>query len=269
MALGLALSAAFAMNAAAAPAEPLVKELAIVPKTILIVGNSYMYYNCGMNGYLKGMIAQKLNPKVKTRIAATGRSNMSQQPIEELLDNSKLRSHDLRYGTIEDRLLEKEIKKREKYELVLMQGSNRGVDDQARDAHYVKIHAEAIRKQGGTPAMIMTWTQKKKSAPAFEVVQEGVTKIANDNNMMVIPVGIAFNKAQARYPELKFIMPDNTHPTAIGSYLMASTIFASVYNRDPMEAVDFAGGCEKPIDKDIREKLHAVAWETVREFYKR
>lgn len=265
--LSVALSSAFITPSLSATETPLVKELNFQPKAILVVGNSYMYYNCGLNGYLAGLIREVVNPKIKTRIATIGRGNLSQYPIEEYLDNAQSIAHNPKYGTPSEDLLKKEIKKREKYDLVIMQGSNRGQDDQLRDTHYVKIHADAIRASGGEPAMIMTWTQKNKNAPAFEVVQNGVTKIANDNKMMVIPVGLAFQRVEKLYPDLKLIMPDNTHPTAIGSYLMASTIYASIYKRNPIEAKGFAGGCEKPIDPAVREKLHSVAWDTAKEWY--
>lgn len=265
----LLLALLFALSGASAAEEaiPKVKGLDFQPKSLLVVGNSYMYYNCGINGYLSGLIREKINPKIKTRIAAIGRSNMSQQPIEEMLDNNQLRSHDSKYGVLEDDLLQKEVKKRESYELVLMQGSNRGEDDQARDRHYIKIHAETIRKNGGTPALIMTWVQKKKGAPSLQTVVDGVTQIANENHMLVVPVGLAFDLAEKKFPEWKLIMPDNTHPTALGSYLMAATIYGSVYKRNPIEATDFVGGCEKPIPEELRKEAAMTAWETVKTWY--
>lgn len=263
----LGISALIAFGANAQGVEPQVKELGFTPSKILLVGNSYFYYNCGLNGYLGGMIRVNVNPKIKTRIAAIGRSNMSQQPIAEMLDNTLLDSHKAERGQLSADLLEKEVKKREKYDLVILQGSNRGKADQARDQHYVAIHAEAIRKNGGEPAMLMTWTQRKANAPEFSVVADGVTTIANQNKMMVIPVGVAFENAQKAYPDLKLIMPDNTHPTAVGSYLMASTIYASIYKRNPMEAVEFAGGCEKPVDEKIRADMHRIAWETAQAWF--
>lgn len=250
-----------------AEVKPQIKELGFQPERILVVGNSYMYYNCGINGYLSGLIRVAINPKIKTRIATIGRSNMSQQPIEEYLDNTRLQSHSVHYGSLSEDLLSSEIKKRENYDLVLMQGSNRGEKDQVRDAHYVKIHADAIRKNGGTPALIMTWVQEKKNAPELSVVAEALTKMANDNNMMVIPVGKAFERAKTRYPDWELIMPDKTHPTALGSYLMAATIYAAVYKRNPLEATKFEGGCEKPIPEDLRKKAAEVSWQMVNDWY--
>lgn len=249
--------------------KPEIKELSFQPERILVVGNSYIYYNCGINGYLSGLIRVAINPKIKTRIATIGRSNMSQQPIEEYLDNTKLESHKSQFGSLPEDLLTQEVRKREQYDLVLLQGSNRGEKDQARDAHYVKIHADVIRKSGGTPALIMTWVQEKKNAPGLSIVSDALTKMANDNNMMVIPVGKAFELAKTKYPDWKLIMPDKTHPTALGSYLMAATIYAAVYQRNPLEATQFEGGCEKPIPQELRKKAAEVAWETVKNWYGR
>ena len=265
--LAALLSAALLCTGALAAETPLVRDPGEAPASILVVGNSYMYYNCGINGYLAGMIREKANPKIKTRIATIGRGNLSQYPLEEYLDNAKSLSHAAKHGALAPDLLAAEEKKRESYSYVLMQASNRGEQDQARDAHYVKIHADAIRASGGRPALILTWTQKRKNSPDFGLVRDAVTRIGNDNKMLVIPVGIAMERAIKEIPEVKFIMPDNTHPTAAGSYLMGSVIYASLFKRDPSDAAAFAGGCEKPLDPALRGKLHQLAWATVREWF--
>lgn len=262
-------AAGLCIGSAAAAEAPQVKALDKAPQSILVVGNSYMYYNCGINGYLSGILKASGKKQVKTRIAAIGRGNQSQYPLEEYLDNAAAIAHQPKYGKLDEKLLKKEIKKRENYELVLMQGSNRGKDDQLRDAHYVKIHADAIRAQGGIPAMIITWTQKKEGAPDFDVVADGVTGIANANNMMAIPVGQAFNLLEKEHPELTLIMPDKTHPTAIGSWLMAATIYASVYGADANEGVKFEGGCEKPIAPEVRAILADTANRAVKAWFGR
>lgn len=263
-----ALAAAIALSGAALAAEtPLVTDPGPAPKSILIVGNSYMYYNCGLNGYLGGMIREKADPKVKTRIATIGRGNLSQYPIAEYLDNTRLNSHEKKWGELDAKLLAAEEKKRESYGVVLMQASNRGKGDQARDAHYMKAHASAIRAAGSRPALILTWVQERPNAPKFETVRDAVVKLGNENKMLVIPVGVAFNAAREELPRVKLLMPDNTHPTAAGSYLMGSVVYASLYKRDPADAAGFEGGCEKPLPESLRKRLHAIAWKSVRSWY--
>lgn len=85
--------------------------------------------------------------------------------------------------------------------------------------------------------------------------------------MMVIPVGPAFNRLEKEHPEMTLIMPDATHPTAVGSYLMAATMYASIYKRDPTEGVAFEGGCEKPLPEAVRRVLTATAWQTAQEWF--
>lgn len=35
--------------------KPKVTELSTPPTRVLLVGNSFMYYNCGVNGYISGL----------------------------------------------------------------------------------------------------------------------------------------------------------------------------------------------------------------------
>ena len=247
---------------------PAVKKIAKAPKTLLVVGNSYTYYNCGLNGYLSNFLigdaiasgdakdeksARKL---FKTRIAAIGRGNLSQYPIAEYLDNAIMKSH-VDQAVIEEKYLAPETKKREKYDLVLMQASNRPEADQARDSYYIPEHVKAIRAQGGEPALIMTWVQKNKNAPKIELVRDATVKIANANKMMVIPVGLAFDLAEKKFPQVTLIRTDNTHPTAAGSFLEAATIYAAVYKKDPF--VSQSAFCnnlfDHRLDPAVREKL--------------
>ncbi len=248
--------------------KPEVTSLGFAPERILAIGNSYFYWNCGVTSYLGGLIRQGLNPKIHVRLAAIGHSNMAQHPVEEYLDNSLTRSHDEQlHEKLPENLDALEKRQRESYDLVLLQATNRGLEKQARDAHYFKAHIQAIREHGGAAAIVITWTQKKKNAPALEDVIDAVTKIANENHVMAIPVGQAFANAEKKYPDWKLIMPDKSHPTALGSYLMACVIYASVYKRDPMEATGFKGGCEKPLPEKTRKEAAEVAWQTVQEWF--
>lgn len=141
---------------AATKNAPSVTSLKATPASLLVVGNSYTYYNCGLNGYLSNflvgdalatqkVVSEKEARKLfKTRIATLGRGNLSQYPVEELFDNDAMKSH-TRAGKIEESYRTAEIKKREKYDLVLLQASNRGMADQARDSAYLQSHSRPRR----------------------------------------------------------------------------------------------------------------------------
>ena len=60
-----AAAAAFTMASAAFAADysvkPLVTDLKAAPERVLLVGNSFMYYNCGINGYLSVNSQESVN----------------------------------------------------------------------------------------------------------------------------------------------------------------------------------------------------------------
>ena len=57
---------------------------------------------------------------------------------------------------------------------------------------------------------------------------------------------------------------DGSHPTLVGTYLAACTVFASVYGKSPVgNRYDYFGR----IDKDAAAFLQQVAADTVKKFY--
>ena len=53
------------------------------------------------------------------------------------------------------------------------------------------------------------------------------------SNSTVIPVGIAFEIAYEKKPNIKLHLPDGTHPNMLGTYLASSTIFATLTGASP------------------------------------
>ena len=51
--------------------KPKVTELTPPPTRVLLVGNSFMYYNCGVNGYISGL-SKSLGIKISTTMATIG-----------------------------------------------------------------------------------------------------------------------------------------------------------------------------------------------------
>jgi hypothetical protein len=88
---------------------------------------------------------------------------------------------------------------------------------------------------------------------------------ANNNNILVIPVGIAFENAYIEKPKIKLHKHyDGTHPSVLGTYLAAAVVFSSITQKSPKNIeynyYDAIG------DLDI-EFLQKIAHETVEDFY--
>jgi len=75
------------------------------------------------------------------------------------------------------------------------------------------------------------------------------------SNSTVIPVGIAFEIAYEKNPNIKLHLPDGTHPNMLGTYLASSTVFATLTGASPEGLeYDYMG---RVSDKAFLQK---VAW---------
>ena len=68
----------------------------------------------------------------------------------------------------------------------------------------------------------------------IRVIEEIYTKVGKENNVIVIPVGLAFDIAYQEFPDIKLHQDDGTHPNLKGTYLAACTVFASIYGISPI-----------------------------------
>ena len=107
----------------------------------------------------------------------------------------------------------------------------------------------------------MTWAYKDKPEMALQL-SEQYTIAGNDNDALVIPGGLAFANAIRKRPDLEFYQLDKRHPTLIGTYLSACTIYASVYKKSPVGNTYIAG-----IDPNLANFLQTTAWEKVQAYF--
>jgi hypothetical protein len=89
---------------------------------------------------------------------------------------------------------------------------------------------------------------------------------ANDNNVLVVPVALAFREAYRQRPNLKLQVYDGNHPTVAGQYLAAATVYATLYKQSPFgNPYEYFGA----LDSETKTFLQKVADETVKAFFKR
>lgn len=61
--------------------KPKVTSLKTTPKTVLLVGNSFMYYNCGVNGTLSGIVKAK-GGKLESTMATIGGAGLDWHDVK-------------------------------------------------------------------------------------------------------------------------------------------------------------------------------------------
>jgi len=125
-----------------------------------------------------------------------------------------------------------------------------------------------ITERGGKTALYMTHAQVKPHRRAkpenIRLLEDLYVSVGNEIGALVIPVGLAFEEAYRRKPDIKLHRHDNNHPNLKGTYLAACTVFASIFGKSPVgNSYDYYG----EIEKEIAAFLQQVAEDTVKKFY--
>ena len=225
------------------------------PKSVLFIGNSYLYYNDSLHNHFKRMADEKYP-------GYEGSINVKSSTI----GGSRLKHHNL------DHLLKpKAISSISKFELVVLQGgSGEGLSKKDRKsfAKTANKHIENIKANGSEAAlyMIHAYVEPHQSfnPNLIRVIEEMYVTAGNKNQTLVIPVGLAFENAYDQRPDITLHQLDGTHPSLLGTYLAACTVFASVFNESPVGLdYDYNG----LINDDDKLFLQKIAESTVKAFY--
>ena len=225
------------------------------PEKILFIGNSYLYYNDSLHNHFKRMADEKYP-------GYEGSINVKSSTI----GGSRLKHHNL------DHLLKpKAISSISKFELVVLQGgSGEGLSKKDRKsfAKTANKHIEKIKANGSEAAlyMIHAYVEPHQSfnPNLIRVIEEMYVTAGNKNQTLVIPVGLAFENAYDQRPDITLHQLDGTHPSLLGTYLAACTVFASVFNESPVGLdYDYNG----LINDDDKLFLQKIAESTVKAFY--
>jgi hypothetical protein len=91
---------------------------------------------------------------------------------------------------------------------------------------------------------------------------EAYTQAANENDIFVIPAGLAFARSIAEKPELNLYAADKRHPSLAGTYLAANVTYAALFKKSPVGLKYSAG-----LDQATATHLQNVAWATVQAYF--
>lgn len=246
--------------------KPVVTELANIPKTVLLVGNSFMYYNNGAGSYAH-LISKDMGMPISFTMAAISGSGLSWQTVKCYLRPNGLRSYSVA-GDGGNSIVFHDYPEGRIFDAVILQDNSQGPihpDLSELFVKYAAIHCSDIREAGSEPLLMMTWAYAGKSAMTEQLANATIA-VANENRAMVVPVGRAFANALKDKPDLKLIVADNRHPTVAGTYLEACVIFSTLTKKSP-EGAKCTGVGEARISRETAAYLQKAAWATVRDFF--
>ena len=204
---------------------------------ILFIGNSYTFFNGGIDKQLEG-----LDPSVETvRVAPGGYT------LEKHWDDGKALQNILNGGW--------------SY-VVLQEQSQRPALENEKDKfrEYARKLDSEIRANGARTVLLMTW--ERPDSIRYGVTTANMSTVFNaagaELGARVAPAGTAFARSLRERPDIALYVQDG-HPTTYGTYLAACVLYGVIFNKSPV-GNPFS---DKSIPPETRAYLQRIAAETV------
>lgn len=212
------------VHAQALPKPTVTKPQVENPLRVLLIGNSYYYYNNSLHNHLKRMVAAG-DPTIKEstieyKSATISGASLAHHPVEWFVTPGQL---GIKGG----------------FELVVFaDGSAAPLSETRRveSRRLLREHAATVRKHGAQVALYMTHAyvapHRQTKPENLAMTARHYVEAANEIGAMVIPVALAFEEAYRQRPDVSLHMTyDGSHPNALGTYLAACVTYSSIYDR--------------------------------------
>jgi len=243
---------------------PKVKEIE-APKALLWVGNSFFFFNNGAHRFTRRILQKApVVPKYRGNLVAINGACLAWHDVESYFRPNAIGSYTFSNdgkNTVKFRDPSEKL-----WDSVLLMDSSQGPihPEMGKDfVKFAKMDADICRKHGATPIFLITWAYADKPEMTAQLA-DAILTVANDNDAIAVPAGLAFAEAKKRDPACPLYIGDNRHPTPAGSYLLSCTVIASLFKID-VTTIDFA--CD--IDEALAKFLREVAQYTVTQFFSR
>jgi hypothetical protein len=223
---------------------PSVTKIRAVQK-ILFIGNSFTYYNGGIDKHLEKLAAS------------------ASPPIGLVVESQTNPSQTLQ-GHYRDEATDRALARRS-WDVVVLQGASYAPvlhSSQQVFFEFSRRLGEKVKETGAQTAFFMTWAWK--SIPGMtSQLSNAYTRQGNEIGALVVPVGLAWQRALQERPEIS-LYSDQRHSNINGTYLAACVFYSALLGRSPVELAYTAG-----IEYGDALYLQQLAWKTTQSFYRR
>jgi hypothetical protein len=205
---------------------------------VLFVGNSYTYYNDGVDFHLQKML----------------RADSSSDSINYVIEKIAVGAYTLE-AHYNDPLTITKIKSQKWNTVVLQEQSTRPINNPALFSEYAgKLDVE-IKKANAKTALYMTWPNK--DAPSdMDSLETAYLTVGKQLTAQVAPVGKVWEYIQKTYPQIELYISDNKHPTLSGTYTAACVFYFSMFNKNPINNTYIPSGMSMSNVVTIRKAVY-------------
>jgi hypothetical protein len=135
-----------------------------------------------------------------------------------------------------------------------------------------KTWVDFFKKQGIQVVVFYPWGSAVDAITEKERLDRMVHQLGWQEDLAIVPVGPAWQAALNSRPDLKLYANDGIHPSALGVYLSACVLYASITGESPLDNPVYTSiGFDAPdeivkLDGDTIQFLQTIAWETVNDY---
>jgi hypothetical protein len=188
---------------------------------VLLVGNSYIYYN--NLAQMIGLITDSLDTKIICKKSTIGAATLGQ------------------HWNSERGLQTKKNIASNKFDIVVIQDNSMWpLEHKDSVLYYGRLFCNYIRANGAKPYLYNTWA-REKTPQTQSSINAVYNELAAAENAINVPVGSSFDLARKTIPTMNLFHPDGSHPSAVGTFLIALSFikkitgtlpkkYATVYN---------------------------------------
>lgn len=180
---------------------------------VLFVGNSYVYYNNLIQ--MIGLITDSIDTKIICRKSVFGGSTLGDH-------------WNSRKG-----LKSRQIISEGKFDIVVIQDNSMWpIDHKDSVLYFGELFCKEIKKKGAKPFLYNTWARQKtpETQNTINAVYQELAKAQGATN---VPVGSCWAKALELRKDAELYFTDGSHPSAIGSFLIALSFIKQIAGKIP------------------------------------
>ena len=188
---------------------------------ILFIGNSYTYYNSSPE-LLRSMVRQK-HPDQEIEVQLVSQGGMTlERHWQQDRTHEAINSKDWDYVILQEQ-------SKLGMPVIIDQEIYFGQTDLF--FNYARKFDTEIKKAGAKTVFFMTWSVKSRPEEQ-EILTYAYASIAQELNATVAPVGLVWDVLRET-DQFDLYDVDGSHPSAHGSYLVAATMYATMFKEDP------------------------------------
>jgi hypothetical protein len=235
------------------------------PLRVLFIGNSYTYNN-NLPELVEGL-ARSATPPLPLETRAVTRAGVRlRQHWEKGEALAALQEGPWDYVVIQEQST---------LGLWIIEGRHEVLEPEHSFYPYARRFVEEARKVGAKPLLMLTWARKETPESQPRLTHAYMT-LGRELDVPVIPTGLAWERVRQEHPEVELFHPDGSHPSPAGSYLMASTLYATITGQPPLGLTPAISGHPRremvvdtsktvmlaELEPERAELLQRTAWST-------